>query len=70
MRMNILLMMLVVTTGLRGEVYSLDSLLHRADEASVQLRVSRSALESAEEGVKHARNQMMPDIQVEGSVGY
>lgn len=70
MRMNILLMMLVVTTGLRGEVYSLDSLLRRADEASVQLRVCRSALESAEEGVKHARNQMMPDIQVEGSVGY
>lgn len=70
MRIRILLVMMVLTIGLRAEVYSLDSLLHRADEASVQLRVSRSALESAEESVKHARNQMMPDIQLEGSVGY
>ncbi len=70
MRVKILWMMMFVTTGLHGEIYSLDSLFRRADEASVQLRVSRSALESVEEGMKHARNQMMPDIQVEGSVGY
>lgn len=70
MRFTILLMMMTVTIGLRGEVYSLDSLLRRADEESVQLRVSRTALESAEEGLKHARNQMLPTVQVEGSVGY
>lgn len=56
--------------SVRAEVFSLDSLLRRADEESVQLRVSRSAVEAAEEGVKHARNQAMPDIQIEAGVGY
>lgn len=56
--------------SVRAEVFSLDSLLRRADEESVQLRVSRSAVEAAEEGVKHARNQAMPDIHIEAGVGY
>lgn len=60
----------VLSVSLYAEVFSLDSLLQRADEQSVQIRVSRSAVEAADESVKHARNQAMPDLQIEANVGY
>lgn len=62
--------MVALPVALYAEVFSLDSLLRRADEQSVQIRVSRSAVEAAEEGVKHARNQAMPDLHMEANVGY
>lgn len=67
---KILFVAAVWASTLHAEVFSLDSLLRRADEESVQLRADRSAVEAAEEGVKHARNQAMPDIHMEASVGY
>ena len=60
----------LLSVSLYAEVFSLDSLLQRADEQSVQIRVSRSAVEAADESVKQARNQAMPNLQIEASVGY
>ncbi len=62
--------MVALPVALYAEVFSLDSLLRRADEQSVQIRVSRSAVEAAEEGMKHARNRAMPDLHIEANVGY
>ncbi len=70
MRKILLFVATILSVSLYAEVFSLDSLLQRADEQSVQIRVSRSAVEAADESVKQARNQAMPDLHIEANVGY
>ena len=52
------------------QVLTLDDLFRMADEQSQQLRISQTAILSAEESIKSAKSQRLPELSAELSIGY
>ena len=60
----------MLSTGVYAQQMSLKDLFNIAEENSEQLRINRTAVSSAEEGIKSAKAAKLPEVGVEVSIGY
>ena len=60
----------ILSTGVYAQQMSLKDLFTIAEENSEQLRINRTAVSSAEEGIKSAKAAKLPEVGVEVSIGY
>ena len=52
------------------QMLTLDDLFRMADNQSQQIRISKTSVLGAEEAVKSAKSQRLPDVETELSIGY